>query len=372
MTAAPPPDSLRVLIIATADARGHLMRAQLLYHALQQQGARVEILTTSDHGAAFLAAFDIQAKVLSRHYAVQFDRQQNMLRRATDRNVASYCFLPQHMLRDIIKLRRYAAQTDLILNDSFHPALLTMGCMPGWRDKIIHIFGQTLRHSLQQNFTNRIPAWMARCFSTVIARMISRARASIEHNFVLQTQQKSEGSCYYLPTPIALPKHQPTSTPAVAVYLNPHFQDESLAIALEETLQRLGYSHHLVGEGYAHRQHWLAHDPDWITTAANSQIIITAPGMAGLSTAWVFKRPVLLLLSEQPEQQANAKLAQQLNLEHSHLIWREHQSEQFAQQLSQQLQQLSARSPPPQLEAGYLVAEQRLQRWVDLLYDLAK
>lgn len=81
----------RIVYLATADARGHLMRAQLLVHALRAAGAgrRADDVRC---GQAFLAAFDIDAAVLSRHYAVQFDERQNMLRDATDRNVAHYVF----------------------------------------------------------------------------------------------------------------------------------------------------------------------------------------------------------------------------------------------------------------------------------------
>ena len=94
--------------------------------------AQVDVLTTSDAGQAFLAAFDIDAAVLSRHYAVQFDERQNMLRDATDRNVAHYVFRPTRMLRDIARLRAIVRDADLVINDSFHPALLFMGrCRAG-------------------------------------------------------------------------------------------------------------------------------------------------------------------------------------------------------------------------------------------------
>ena len=57
---------MKLLYLATADARGHLMRAQLLTHALRAQGVTVDVLTTSDEGARFLAGFGIEAPVLSR------------------------------------------------------------------------------------------------------------------------------------------------------------------------------------------------------------------------------------------------------------------------------------------------------------------
>ncbi len=86
--------STRILYLATADARGHLMRAQLLVHALRKTGAEVDVMTTSEQGQRFLQSFGIEAEILSLHYAVQFDSEQNMLRKATNRNVAHYLFHP--------------------------------------------------------------------------------------------------------------------------------------------------------------------------------------------------------------------------------------------------------------------------------------
>lgn len=83
----------RIVYLATADARGHLMRAQLLVHALRRAGAEVDVLTTSDAGQRFLAGFGIEAAILSRHYAVQFDTRQNMLRRATAAISPGTCFI---------------------------------------------------------------------------------------------------------------------------------------------------------------------------------------------------------------------------------------------------------------------------------------
>lgn len=72
-----------IVYLATADARGHLMRAKLLVHALRTTSVQVDVLT-SDAGQAFLAAFGIDAAVLPRHYAVQFDERHNMLRVDSD------------------------------------------------------------------------------------------------------------------------------------------------------------------------------------------------------------------------------------------------------------------------------------------------
>ncbi|MDR2838721.1 MAG: hypothetical protein LBV49_09220, partial [Azonexus sp.] len=252
--------ALRIVYLATADARGHLMRAQLLVHALRAAGATVEALTTADAGRDFLLAFGIDAPILSRHYAVQFDTRQNMLREATDRNVAHYVFRPSRMLRDIAQLRPLLRRADLIINDSFHPALLVMGALPGWRRKVVHVYGGSLRQALVDNFAGRLPRLAARAFGAIIGSMIEAARGSIEHDFASDfTTESATNSAtaaqarrYRLPTPIPVIGEPPPGGAAdAAIYLNPHFRDAALAHALSAGLDAAGLTAHRVGEGYA-------------------------------------------------------------------------------------------------------------------------
>lgn len=361
---------MNILYLATADARGHLMRAQLLTHALREQGANVEVMTTSDRGAEFLTGFGIRAEVLSRHYAVVFDRQQNMLRRETDRNVAQYVFYPKHFLRDMWFLRRRFSQVDLVINDSFHPALLIMGSLPGWKKKVVHIFGSSLRHALEQNFSGRLPGWLANGFRRIIAWQISSARASITHDFSYQDLRSEGERSFYLPTPVALakPLHQSSDERFAAVYLNPHFRDPDVASALESGIKKVGLSAHLVGEGVADRQGWLEQDERWVERAACSQVIVSAPGMAALSVALVYRKPILLLVTDQPEQQANARKAAELGLHHRTVVWRGNGAS-FSRELVDALSDLlSSDDECNDGDAiGYHEAERRLQNWTGLL-----
>ncbi|HAT31708.1 MAG TPA: hypothetical protein DCW29_12905, partial [Janthinobacterium sp.] len=198
--------ALRVLYLATADARGHLMRAQLLTHALRADGASVRVLTTSDEGIRFLARFGVAATMLSHHYAVQFDARQNMLRGATDANVANYLFRPSRMARDIWRLRALLRDADLIVNDSFHPALLFMGCMPFWRRKVVHVYGASLRHALESNFQGRVPGWLAGLFRRIVILQLNASRARLEHDFSYAEANdgEGEGDNFRLPTPVAI------------------------------------------------------------------------------------------------------------------------------------------------------------------------
>lgn len=368
----------RIVYLATADARGHLMRAQLLTHSLRAAGANVQVLTTSDEGARFLAGFGIEAPVLSRHYAVQFDREQNMLRRETDRNVAHYVFRPERMLRDILRLRAWFRDADLVVNDSFHPALLFMGWMPVWRRKVVHVYGASLRHALQTNFSGRMPAWMANIFGRIVAWQIDRSRARIAHDFAYGEPQADGRGGHRLATPVAIVGSDTDShddcAPQAAVYLNPHFKDAALADGLERGLAGAHTPAHLVGEGYAQRAGWHAQDEHWIERAARSAFIVSAPGMAALSVAAVYRKPILLLLTDQPEQAINAQRAAQMGLHHRIVVW-QGCTEDFARAVTTAAHELIALaddgSGPQAAQKGREAAMARLQHWTVLLHGLA-
>lgn len=368
---------IKLTYLATADARGHLMRAQLLTHALRADGATVDVLTTSDEGVDFLARFGIEATVLSRHYAVQFDTHQNMLRGATDANVANYVFRPTRMWRDIWRLRRVLRDADLVINDSFHPALLCMGCLPGWRGKVVHVYGASLRHALETNFSGRVPGLLSGLFHRVIALQINASLARLEHDFCY-IDEASGGATFRLPTPVAIAapaEAEPGATPRAAVYLNPHFRDPALADALTAGLEGAGVSAQLVGEGYAGRGAWRAQDPDWVHGAAVSDLIVSAPGMAALSVALVYRRPIVLVLTEQPEQQSNAARAAALGLAHRVVVWRGDAAAFGAEVRQAGIELLAqARSGAGQrcgAGDGHNIARARLDSWVSVLQQLA-
>ncbi|WP_205169576.1 hypothetical protein [Burkholderia sp. LMG 13014] len=363
----------RIVYLATADARGHLMRAQLLVHALRAAGAAVDVLTTSDAGQAFLAAFGVDATVLSRHYAVQFDERQNMLRDATDRNVAHYVFRPTRMLRDIARLRAIVRDADLVINDSFHPALLFMGAMPGWRRRIVHVYGGSLRRALTANFDARLPRALARAFARIVDWQIDSARCCIEHDFAYDAADDAQQSHLHcrLPTPVPVVAERPASEPAAAaVYLNPHFRDIALADALSAGMRDAGLASHRVGEGYAGHDGWTGVDADWATRAAHAPLIVSAPGMAALSIARVYRRPILLVQSDQPEQASNAARAARLHLVHRVVTWRG-DAVAFRREVGQAAAELM-RHPGPQAGtiAGREHARARVEAWTSRLLAL--
>lgn len=389
---------LRILYLATADARGHLMRAQLLARALRASGMAVDVLTTSEAGRIFLNRFGIDAPILSLHYAMHFDASQNMRRKESDANVLRYMLHPARMLCDIWRLRSLFKRTDLVVNDSFHPALLFMGCVPGWRHKVVHVYGASLRRAVESNFEGRMPAWAAALFRNIVSAQIDASHARLEHDFCYPEPEQHAGLNFRLPTPVALapPPDAGAPPPAeAAVYLNPHFRDPALAEALERALahaltpmQRTAAQGsaraaegrsplHLIGEGYGGRAGWQAQDTAWVERAAHSRLIVSAPGMAALSVALVYRRPILLIVTEQPEQQANAARAAELGLAHRVVLWCG-DAESFRQAVQAAAQALLAEAPPAgsagaaSVAEGIAAAEGRLQAWVLALTGLAE
>ena len=368
--------ALRITYLATADACGHLMRAQLLTHALRAAGAQVQVITTSDKGVRFLAGFGIEATVLSRHYAVQFDALQNMLRRETDRNVAQYVFHPERMLRDVVRLHAVLRTTDLLVNDSFHPALLFMGAMPWWRRKIVQVYGSSLRRALETNFDERLPKFFARLFGRTVAWLIGRSRARVEHDFAYGEPQQDGKGGYRLPTPVAVVGTNESAgcemAGMAAVYLNPHFTHPLLAQGMEQGLAAAGLNAILVGEGYARRPGWRGQDERWVEAAAQSACIVSAPGMAALSIAAVYRKPILLLLTDQPEQAINAERSADFGLIHHVVKWRG-DPDAFARDVTSGVHSLRelSRTPVPDGATGHERATTRLQRWVTLFLESA-
>lgn len=383
-----------ILLLATADARGHLMRGQLLYHALCARGAKVSVLTTSDEGREFLSKFGVQAEVLSRHYTVLFDKRQKMRIWATDLRIATYFFLPWHMLRDIRRLSRRAAGVDLIVNDSFHPALLVMGGLSPWRRKTVHVYGWSLRESLERNFMGRMLGPWAHFFRWLVRLGLSRARGRLVHDFAFPLPECADCKSpeHQLPTPIALitERQEKPSSRKAAVYLNPHFSDPALAEALETGLQEAISSspdvyHHengdesgnggvfFLGEGYSGRPGWHPYATDWINIAARAELLVSAPGMAALAAAKTLDKPILLIVTAQPEQQRNAGRAGSLGLRHRLLRWDETTAaDQFTRTLKEAYQELIQENQrylsqkTGTVDPG-LALKERLDVWVNLL-----
>jgi hypothetical protein len=219
-----------------------------------------------------------------------------------------------------------------------------------------------------------MPGAIAKLFGGIVAWQIDRSLARIEHDFAYGEPQHDGHGRHRLATPVAVVDavdHSDAAQRAAAVYLNPHFQEPALADGLEQGLADAGVPAHLVGEGYAHRPHWHARDEHWIEAAAHSAFIVSAPGMAALSIAAVYRKPILLLLTDQPEQAINAGRAAQLGLAHRVVVWRG-DAPKFARAVAATAGELLALpASAADATAGRQGAIERLRHWTTLLYGLA-
>jgi hypothetical protein len=290
----------RIVWLAAADARGHLMRAHLVRTALARRGVAVDILTTSEHGRAFLRALGSPSALLSSRYAIAFDDRQNMSRARTHANILRYTL--RGLRRDLEVLERRAAHADLIVND-FHPALL-VGDVGA---PVVHVHGTHLWRAIARHFEGSA---LDRPFEAALHALRARSLGIVEHTL---EERRDDGDHRFVPPIVSVPMRSRDEVRAAlgvrpgqrlcAIYLNPHFRDPALATARERSLE--GFVTHAVGEGYRARRGWRAYDPAFVDVAAAADLLVSAPGMGALAMAHVLDRPLVALVSDQPEQRAN-------------------------------------------------------------------
>jgi len=293
------------------------MRCQLLVKALRARGCAIDVMTTSAEGRRFLSAFGVEADILSEHYRVEFDARHNMARRRTEWRLLRYFFSSQRWVRDLPRLAARARGAALVVNDSFHPALLLSPLYPaGTLPPVVHIYGNNLRPALEQNFRGRLPQVVARTFQRAMSSCTDRAFARIEHGLSAPPEGcESAPRTFRVPPVVALPARSrselrgtlgigPGQRLAVA-YLNPHFRDPVIAEEVEIAMSKLGLRLYGVGEGYAERPGWRAWDIQLADAVGAADLFVSAPGLGALAQARALGVPLVALVADQPEQAAN-------------------------------------------------------------------
>lgn len=306
----------KILYLATADARGHLMRAQLLTHHLEKQGIIVELLTTSDEGQRFFEVFGLSATIFTRSYYVEFDDQQNMQESKTNRRIARYCFFPWYMLADIMRLKRMIGKNNyaLIINDSFHPALIHAPFL-GVKN-VVHIHGETLKRSLYNNFDVNLK-FIRKMYHRYLDFFLSRAKGELVHGQAIDQCEMIEKG-WRLPNPIQAPSRSQAETyvhyklitdrPLAIIYLNPHFQNSELILKLEALLRENNWQFIGISEYFGNRPHWQKFSDDFANLVHASDLLISAGGMAALKMAKIQHCPLIAISTNQPEQAQNLNM----------------------------------------------------------------
>lgn len=308
----------KIVWLAVADARGPLLRAHLARGLLAGHGVEVDVVTTSDEGAAFLDALGSPCEVLSRDHRVVFDERQNLDRLRTEARVARYLLGPAGCLRDLRWLEARAAGAAFVVNDSLHPALVVAPGLPRFGAlRVVQLHGEHVLGATLNHFDGRVPQRLAVRYAAAVRSALGRSFAEVELSLDAGPDEAGDGRRLRLPPLPPLPTRtraevraalgvDPRRTLAV-VYLNPHFRDPALAEALEAELRASGHVVHAVGEGYPDRPGWRARDAALVDAVAAADLLVSAPGLGALAQARLFGTRLLTVVADQPAQRGNLR-----------------------------------------------------------------
>jgi len=307
----------RILYLAVADARGHLMRAHVLRGLLSRVDVEVEIVTTTPEGAGFLHSLGTPARVLSDHFQIEFDARHQMSRSRTERRLLRYFVDPDRLVGDLRRLRALDDGFDLWVNDSLHPALLLWPSLSSRAPKVVHVLGENLWAATHQNFDGRLPEFIASRYRAAVQALRDRSFGCIVHS--LQPEDRA-GTCerpraWRLPPPLAPLRRTREEVrrqlgPAqgqrlAAVYLNPHFRAEEIPRAVERALAARGLALYGISEPFANRPGWRAADASFNEVLHAADVFISGAGMGALEQARTLGVPLVVLMGDQPEQARN-------------------------------------------------------------------
>jgi hypothetical protein len=313
----------RVLYLAVADGRGHLMRAHLLRRLLAGSGLAIDVVTTSAPGQAFLAGLGTPAALLPGGFALLFDDRHRLRGEATERHLALYLASPHGLARDVVQLGRLAAGARFLVNDSLHPAALALAAAPRFTraPRVVNVHGDGLWRATVHNFDRRLPDWASRAFRRTIQGADARAFGRIVHSLAPRDRvgHQDGRNRFRVPPLLSSPRRSRAAVREAlgltehdrlaAIYLNPHFRDPQIATDLETALASAGVRFVGVSEPWAGRPGWRAFDPDFGDVIAAADLFVSGAGAAALEHARRAAVPLLALPGEQPEQVLNLKQA---------------------------------------------------------------
>jgi len=291
------------------------MRANLLSRALGEAGLTVDVVTTARDGVRFLESMGVASRLLSEHFRVEFGEKHDMSRARTDARIFNYLVLPWRALADLRRLEVLSRGADLVVNDSLHPALLLAPALR-FPHPVVQLYGENLWRAMEENLDHRVPPWVVDRYRRAVRAVRERAFARIVHTLgSTEFEPGSSPRTYRLAPIVARPGRTraqvradlgvPEGVPLAAVYLNPHFKDPSIALALETGLGRQGLRIHAVGEGYQARPGWVGTDGRFGDVVHAAELFVSGAGMGALELARSSGTPLLVLLGDQPEQARN-------------------------------------------------------------------
>jgi len=377
----------RVIWIAVAFARGHLMRAALMQRVLGERGIKVDIVTTSKEGLAFLRELGTTGTLMSSGGEIQYDERQNIQHRATQMGVIRYAIDPTQGASDIAMFRRMAKGADLIIND-IHPFGLIFPKALGGKIPIVQLYGENMWGALEGYPRGLFPDWFADLYARFVRGQRDGAFARVEHALEapLTGEWRPKDQTWWMPPIISKPTRSraevrrllgvPDGKRLVAVYTNPHFAAPELAGAIERAVDGLGAELYAVGEGFGEREKWRAVDPELVDKLAAADVVVSAAGMGVLGQVRAFDRPYLGIRTEQPEQQLNLEILSRLEDHEAPVavvnISRDEEqlTAEFTTALTELLDQEAKRAKRTTIERAEAGASTIQAAWADALTDV--
>ena len=304
----------RLVHLAVADGRGHLMRAHLLRRLLADRGFEVDIVTPPRRGA-FLAGLGTPPRCCP---AVSRSRSTTGTTCSLpDRSRAGGVpASPWRLGRDVALFRQLSRGRVLVVNDSLHPAALcSRALVRGWGARVVHLFGENLWQAAVSHFDGRLPrgpapatagcsrAVRARAFGRVVhslAPPIARASRARRHAFACRRWCGRRGararrSVRALGLDPGDASRQCTSTRTSAIRPSPTDSRPRLRRGFRHLRRRrgLGGAARLAGVGCGVQRR-----------DGGGDLFVSGAGTGALDRRG-FGPPMLALLGDQPEQARN-------------------------------------------------------------------
>lgn len=314
-------DERRIVWVAVAQGRGHLMRAHLIRQLLQPLGVAVDVATTTPEGGEFLAALGTPSTVLGHSCGLRYDTSQNLEWTRSQREMLRY--LGRHGLRDLRSLQRLAEGAALVVNDTLHPALLLGAWLGDRTPPVVNVVGTSTLAAVESAVANAAPRVVSKAARRGFRRLLHREHGRIEYR--LGTAPQRLGPTQWRLPPLVAMARVPAAEmrrrlgiggdKLAVVYLNPYFRDPNVAEAIERTLRGRGYWVVGVAEGLPSRADWLRRSRDLADLIGACDLFVSPPGVASATQALAAGVPWVALVTDQPEQRRNLALLRESGLE---------------------------------------------------------
>lgn len=292
----------KVLYVAVADARGHLMKSILVKELLAEDDVRVDIITTSEEGRTFIRKFGHDCGVLDRAYLNKYDECQNLDVEGTSREIMGYLVDPTRFGKHVLELSFLLRGYDLAVNDSFNASMLAASIA---YPRMVNVYVKNIMRSVLDELRGH--PMLRAAFGLAHHRALMNVETTIKpiDGTIIKGKRMILNPLISVPSPIE------KKGKLAVVYLNPLFTKWQLGQEIMDVLKERGYDVHAVGEGIAKKiEGWIPHDPKLGDKIAAADLVVSAPGMGVLSQVMAYHKRYIAVYTQQPEQQRNLRQVQ--------------------------------------------------------------